>query len=55
MPRRFTLFVVAAMIGGVVMGFELNRAITDPAQLRQVADDLGVGTDMADQDDHRAP
>jgi Na+/H+-dicarboxylate symporter len=46
MPRRFALFVIAAMIGGVLTGFVLNRTIADPAQLRQIADGLGIVTDI---------
>ncbi|MDB5479841.1 MAG: Proton/sodium-glutamate symport protein [Caulobacteraceae bacterium] len=46
MPRRFALFVVAAMIGGILAGLVLNRTITDPAQLRQVADGLSIVTDI---------
>jgi Na+/H+-dicarboxylate symporter len=46
MPRRFTLFVVAAMIGGVLVGFVLNRTVADPAQLKQIADALGIVTDI---------
>ena len=46
MPRRFTLFVVAAMIGGVITGFILNQTITDPGQLKQVADGLSIVTDI---------
>ena len=46
MPRRFALFVIAAMVGGILTGFVLNRTIADPAQLRQVADGLGIVTDI---------
>ena len=46
MQRRFTLFVIAAMIGGVLAGFILNRAVTDPAQLKQVAAGLSVVTEV---------
>jgi Na+/H+-dicarboxylate symporter len=46
MPRRFTLFVVVAMIGGVLAGFLLNRTIGDAAQLKQIADALGIVTDI---------
>ncbi len=46
MPRRFALFVIAAMIGGILAGLVLNRTIVDPAQLRQVADGLSVVTDI---------
>ncbi|HEX3365945.1 dicarboxylate/amino acid:cation symporter [Phenylobacterium sp.] len=46
MPRRFALFVAAAMIGGVLAGFVLNRSVGDPAQLKQIADALGIVTDI---------
>ncbi len=46
MKNRFTLFVIAAMIGGVLTGFVLNRTITDPAQLKQVAEWLSILTDV---------
>ena len=46
MKSRFTLFVIAAMIGGVLTGFVLNQTITDPAQLKQVAEWLSILTDV---------
>ncbi len=46
MKNRFTLFVIAAMIAGVLTGFILNRTITDPAQLKQVAEWLSILTDV---------
>ncbi len=46
MPRRFTLFVVAAMLGGVLAGFILNQTVTDPGQLKQVAEWLSIVTDI---------
>ena len=46
MPRRFALFVIAAMVGGILTGFVLNRTIADPAQLQQVADGLSIVTDI---------
>ena len=46
MPRRFALFVIAAMVGGILTGFVLNRTIADPAQLRKVADGLSIVTDI---------
>jgi Na+/H+-dicarboxylate symporter len=45
-PRRFALFVVAAMIGGVLAGFILNRTVGDPARLKEIADGLGIVTDV---------
>ena len=46
MPRRFALFVVVAMVGGVLTGFVLNQMIGDAAQLKQIADALGIVTDI---------
>jgi Na+/H+-dicarboxylate symporter len=46
MPRRFTLFVAAAMIGGVLTGVLLNQTIADAARLREVAEAFGVVTDI---------
>ncbi len=46
MKSRFTLFVIAAMIGGVLTGFVLNQTITDPARLKQVAEWLSILTDV---------
>jgi Na+/H+-dicarboxylate symporter len=34
------------MIGGVLTGFALNRTIGDPAQLKEIADALGIVTDI---------
>ena len=34
------------MIGGVLTGFALNRTIGDAAQLKQIADALGIVTDI---------
>ena len=46
MPKRFTLFVVAAMIAGVLAGLAIHRTVTDPAQLKQVAETLSILTDV---------
>jgi Na+/H+-dicarboxylate symporter len=46
MRNRFALFVLAAMVAGVVTGLVLNRLITDPAQVKQVAEGLSVITDI---------
>ena len=34
------------MIGGVLAGLVLNRTVADPAQLKQIADGLGIVTDV---------
>ena len=46
MQRRFTLFVIAAMLGGVLAGFIINQTVTDPAQLKAVAGWLSIVTDV---------
>jgi len=46
MQRRFTLFVVAAMLGGVLCGFILNQALPNPDDIKQVAGWLGIVTDV---------
>jgi Na+/H+-dicarboxylate symporter len=46
MNRRFTYFVMAAMVLGVLVGFILNKTITDPAQVKAAADGLNIVTDM---------
>jgi Na+/H+-dicarboxylate symporter len=45
MQRRFTLFVMAAMVAGVLTGFIINRTVTDPVQLKAVAEGLAIVTD----------
>jgi Na+/H+-dicarboxylate symporter len=46
MRNRFTLFVVAAMIGGVLTGLAIHQTIADPARIRQIADLLSIVTDV---------
>ena len=46
MQRRFTLFVLAAMIVGVLTGFVINRLVTDAAQVKQIAENLSILTDV---------
>ncbi len=46
MQRRFTLFVFAAMVAGVLAGFILHQTVTDPAQIKQVAEGLSIVTDV---------
>jgi Na+/H+-dicarboxylate symporter len=46
MRKRFTLFVIAAMVAGVLTGLVLNRTVTDPAAIRQIADLLSIVTDV---------
>ena len=46
MQRRFTLFVIAAMIGGVLAGFIINRTVPDPAAIKAIAENLSIVTDL---------
>jgi Na+/H+-dicarboxylate symporter len=46
MQRRFILFVLAAMVGGIVAGLVIHQVVTDPAQTRQIADGLSIITDV---------
>jgi len=46
MRRRFTLFVAAAMVGGILAGFLINQTIADPARIKQIADLLSIVTDI---------
>ena len=46
MQRRFTLFVLAAMVAGVLAGFVINRLVTDPAHVKQIAENLSIVTDV---------
>jgi len=46
MQRRFTLFVLAAMVAGVLAGFIINRLVTDPAHVKQIAENLSIVTDV---------
>lgn len=46
MQRRFSYFVAGAMVLGILVGFLINQNITDPAQLKAVAGDFNVVTDI---------
>ncbi len=46
MQRRFTLFVLAAMVLGVLAGYVINRLVTDPAHVKQIAENLSIVTDV---------
>jgi Na+/H+-dicarboxylate symporter len=46
MNRRFTYFVVAAMVLGILVGFILNQTLTDPAHIKAAAGGLTVVTDI---------
>ena len=46
MNRRFTYFVMAAMVLGILVGFVLNQTLTDPAQVKAAAGGLNIITDI---------
>lgn len=46
MNRRFTYFVMAAMLLGILVGFVLNQTLTDPAQVKAAAGGLNIVTDI---------
>ncbi len=46
MNRRFTYFVMAAMLLGILVGFVLNQTLTDPAQVKAAAGGLNIITDI---------
>ena len=46
MNRRFTLLVLFAMIAGVVVGFILNKTVTDPAHIKSITGGLGILTEV---------
>jgi Na+/H+-dicarboxylate symporter len=46
MQRRFTLFVVASMIGGIIVGFLLNHFVPDPDSRTAIAGNLSILTDI---------
>ena len=46
MNRRFTYFVMAAMVLGILVGFVLNQTVTDPVQVKAVAGGFNVVTDI---------
>jgi Na+/H+-dicarboxylate symporter len=46
MQKRFTVFVVAAMVAGVLTGLALHQSVADPARIHQVADLLSIVTDV---------
>jgi len=44
--RRLTLFILAALAAGIVVGFVLNRTVHDPAALETIAGGLSILTDL---------
>ncbi len=46
MQRRFTLFVFGAILPGIAVGLILNQKVSDPAQIRAIAGNLSIVTDV---------
>ena len=46
MNRRFTYFVMGAMVLGILVGFILNKTLTDPVQVKAAAGGLNIVTDI---------
>jgi Na+/H+-dicarboxylate symporter len=46
MAKRLTLYILIALVLGIIVGFTLNRSITDPVRLTEVAGYLGIITDV---------
>jgi Na+/H+-dicarboxylate symporter len=46
MRRGFTLFVMAAMVLGIAVGWACHQFVTDPAQIKQIAGYLSILTDV---------
>jgi Na+/H+-dicarboxylate symporter len=44
--KRLTLYILVAMIAGIVAGLTLNRTITDPATITNVAGYISILTDI---------
>ncbi len=46
MARRLTLFILIAMLIGIIVGAVLNRTVSDPAALVTITNSLSILTDM---------
>ncbi|MCZ4341026.1 dicarboxylate/amino acid:cation symporter [Sphingomonadaceae bacterium G21617-S1] len=46
MAKRLTLYILAAMILGIVVGITLNRTISDPTTLTNVTSHISILTDL---------
>ncbi|MDB5701308.1 MAG: dicarboxylate/amino acid:cation symporter [Sphingomonadales bacterium] len=46
MAKRLTLYILIALGLGIIVGFTLNRSITDPARLTEVAGYFSILTDV---------
>ena len=46
MSRRFTLYVLVAMILGILVGFAVNVSVADPDSVKSIAGYLSLVTDV---------
>ena len=46
MQRRFILFVLAAMVGGIAAGLLIHQLAPDPAQVKPITEGLSIVTDV---------
>lgn len=46
MAKRLTLYILIAMIAGILLGITLNRTITDPGTIKDVSGHLTILTDL---------
>jgi len=44
--KRLTMYILVAMIAGIVLGITLNRTISDPETLTNVTDHISILTDL---------
>ena len=46
MAKRLTMFILIAMVAGIILGITLNRTIHDPATLSNVTSHISILTDL---------
>ncbi len=46
MAKRLTLYILAAMVLGIIVGITLNKTVTNPATLTNVTDYISILTDI---------
>lgn len=46
MAKRLTMFILIAMVAGIILGITLNRTIDDPATLSNVTSHISILTDL---------
>jgi len=46
MSRRFSLYILVAMILGIIVGYACNVSVTDPATLKSLAEYFSMATDI---------